>query len=177
MVEKARGPGRPTSPGGAKLAPLSMRTTKEIRAKLDDAAAQSGRSLAQEVERIIEGHFADEDKNAAAFGDEQTYRLMLLFANVAQMVQFGANKPWYEDKAATQQAANIWLGVLEQLKTEDRKPGKGGGVKFGDIPHIRNPLVRKIMHSVVEEHRPTESVDSPPAKRSSPSKQPRKPDS
>ena len=89
--------GRTLSPGGAKLSPLNMRTTKEIRAKLEGAAAESGRSLSQQVERIIEGHFTHEAENASAFGDEQTYRLMLVFANVGHMLAMGANKPWYGD--------------------------------------------------------------------------------
>jgi hypothetical protein len=37
-----------------------MRTTKELRERLGRAAAESGRSLAQEVEHIVEWHFNTE---------------------------------------------------------------------------------------------------------------------
>lgn len=43
---------RPEGPG--KRYPLSMRTTIEVRQKLEQAAAASGRSLAQEVEYLVE---------------------------------------------------------------------------------------------------------------------------
>ena len=42
---------------GGKRFPLNMRTTKELRERLERAAAESGRSLAQEVENIVEWHF------------------------------------------------------------------------------------------------------------------------
>ena len=42
---------------GGKRYPLNMRTTKELRERLERAAAESGRSLAQEVENIVEWHF------------------------------------------------------------------------------------------------------------------------
>jgi len=37
--------------------PLSLRTTKELRQKLEKAAAQSGKSLAQEIEARLEQSF------------------------------------------------------------------------------------------------------------------------
>jgi hypothetical protein len=48
--------------GTAKRYPLNMRTTKEIRERLEGAAAKSGRSLAQEVEYRLERSFAKEDE-------------------------------------------------------------------------------------------------------------------
>jgi hypothetical protein len=41
--------------------PLNMRTTKEMREKLERAAAQSGRSLVQEVEHRLERSFDREE--------------------------------------------------------------------------------------------------------------------
>ena len=47
--------GRPPLPAGrAKRAPLSFRTTAEVRSKMDRAASESGRSLAQEIEYRLE---------------------------------------------------------------------------------------------------------------------------
>lgn len=42
---------------GGKRYPLGMRTTKEIRERLESAASESGRSLAQEVEYRLERSF------------------------------------------------------------------------------------------------------------------------
>jgi hypothetical protein len=44
-----------------KRAPLSMRTTGTLRARLEAAASVSGRSLAAEVEARLEGSFGIED--------------------------------------------------------------------------------------------------------------------
>ena len=44
--------------GKGRRYPLNMRTTKEIRENMEKAAAKSGRSLAGEVEHIIECHFS-----------------------------------------------------------------------------------------------------------------------
>jgi hypothetical protein len=41
--------------------PLNMRSTKELREQLERAAAQSGRSLVQEVEHRLERSFRDEN--------------------------------------------------------------------------------------------------------------------
>ena len=43
--------------GAGKRVPLNMRTTQDLRSKLDAAAAASGRSLAQEVELRLERSF------------------------------------------------------------------------------------------------------------------------
>ena len=49
-----------TISGDAKRHPLNMRTTAEMREKLEAAAVASGRSLAQEVEYRLNASFADE---------------------------------------------------------------------------------------------------------------------
>ena len=65
-----RKPGRPTeTPGDAKRHPLNMRTTKALRDSLEEAAADSGRSLAQEVEYRLERSFLMDD--VKAWLDEQ----------------------------------------------------------------------------------------------------------
>ena len=62
MPKLAR-PGRPSKAGKratGKRYPLNMRTTAAIRERLVEAAAQSGRSLAQEVEARLERSFRDQ---------------------------------------------------------------------------------------------------------------------
>ncbi len=54
-------------PGEGKRTPLNMRTTRELRERLEREAADSGRSLAQEVEFRLERSFMiDEMKQAIA---------------------------------------------------------------------------------------------------------------
>src|SRR5262249_45475195 len=49
-----------SKPGKGKRHPLNMRTTKEVRELLERAAAESGRSLVQEVEHRLETSFRDD---------------------------------------------------------------------------------------------------------------------
>ena len=59
--------------GSGKRVSLNMRTTKETREMLESAAAQSGRSLVQEVERRVEDSFTREE----SFGEwVDLYRLV-----------------------------------------------------------------------------------------------------
>lgn len=50
MPNAKRGRGRPREGADLKTAPLSVRTSPALRHRIDEARAQSGRSLAQEVE-------------------------------------------------------------------------------------------------------------------------------
>jgi hypothetical protein len=51
---------RKKAPEESKRFPLNMRTTKEMRKRLEDGAARSGRSLIQEVEGRLEDSFKDD---------------------------------------------------------------------------------------------------------------------
>lgn len=60
MTQK-RKRGRPKkSDDSAKRYPLGMRTTREIRKKIEKAAKASGRSLSAEVEFIINSYFQEQ---------------------------------------------------------------------------------------------------------------------
>jgi hypothetical protein len=65
---------------------MSWRMTPESKAKLDTAAAQSGKSLGQELEQRLEASFQDErrlgDALDLAFGEQLSALLMLLAATM-----------------------------------------------------------------------------------------------
>lgn len=56
---------RRTIAGTGKKLPMNMRTTAELRGKIERAAGQSGRSLVQEVEHRVERSFYNDDVVAA----------------------------------------------------------------------------------------------------------------
>jgi hypothetical protein len=62
------------SDGEGKRYPLSMRTTFELRRKLEQAAKRSGLSLAQELERRLEYSFSAEKNHADALQAEYEMR-------------------------------------------------------------------------------------------------------
>jgi hypothetical protein len=61
---------------GGKRYPLNMRTTKEVRDQLERAAAESGRSLAQEVEFRIARSFDRKATVLEAFGSGENAQLV-----------------------------------------------------------------------------------------------------
>jgi hypothetical protein len=76
--------GRPPLPAGrAKRYPISMRTTKELKERLEQASRGTGRSIAQEVEFRLEQY----DATRAMFGREAIFRLMVVLAQVLTAVE------------------------------------------------------------------------------------------
>ena len=80
--------------------PLNMRTTRELREKLEKNAANSGRSLAQEVEYRLEQSFRDEE----ALGGRQLHALFGLLGNAAALIEEQTGKSCFEH-------FSIWLAV------------------------------------------------------------------
>lgn len=74
-------------PGEGKRTPLNMRTTRELRERLEREAADSGRSLVQEVEFRLERSFRDEDALIKAFGGRRTYDVLRVMGSVASQIQ------------------------------------------------------------------------------------------
>ncbi len=58
----------------------STRITPETRAQLEEAAAQTGRSLAQEIEFRLEKSFLTDDAKFAEFGGKEKFSLCRFFA-------------------------------------------------------------------------------------------------
>src|SRR5262245_18075923 len=70
-----------------KRVPLNMRTTQEMREKVERAAAQSGLSLVQEVERRLEKSFRDEEVLIGGIGGpsaEPFVRPVVYFLDIMQ---------------------------------------------------------------------------------------------
>ena len=92
-------------PGQGKRVPLNMRTTQEVRDRLERDAADSGRSLVQEVEAHLERSFQEED----ALGGRQLRSMFGLLANAAVLIQEQTGKSCFEDW-------DTWIAVNEAWK-------------------------------------------------------------
>lgn len=93
LMERNKG-GRPAkSDEEAKRFPLSLRTTKELREQLEDAASYSGRSLAQEVEHRLGASFQKE----ASATTRQTGMLLDAINIIASVIEAQTGKHWHED--------------------------------------------------------------------------------
>jgi Arc-like DNA binding domain len=97
--------------GGGKRHPLNMRTTKEIRDRLEAAAVANGRSLAQEVEARLERSFAEE----SGFGGPEMRRVAYLMAAAfatAGTLSASGKPGWVRDRDAYRAGL---IGVLDAL--------------------------------------------------------------
>ena len=69
--------------GITKTAPLSMRTTPELREKIESAAKKSGRSLVQEVEYRVIQSFQVESIDRAVFAAVSKHIAVLRYLDAA----------------------------------------------------------------------------------------------
>ena len=95
-------------PGEGKRVPLNMRTTRKLRGYLEEGAAASGRSLAQEVEhRLWQSKEGDE-----AFGGRQLYGLLRLLVGVAEIIQARAGKSASDDWKTGLAVRHAWKRLI-----------------------------------------------------------------
>ncbi len=96
-------------PGEGKRVPLNMRTTRETREKLEKSAAESGRSLAQEVEYRLERSFADEPQSVSASAITRLLNTAMFMVEQ----QTGKDATDYETYVAVKAAIT---GILDSLQ-------------------------------------------------------------
>lgn len=83
-----------------KLRPLNIRTTAEIRQRLEEAARRSGRSLTQEVERRFERSFDREDE----LGDPRA-------AEIAHWI-FAIGRRYFPDWTTNRKSFNKFVALI-----------------------------------------------------------------
>jgi hypothetical protein len=110
---------------GGKIVPLSMRTTAEIRRRMERAAEANGRSLASEVEDRLISSFNQDDIREAMFGGPELIDLFKMLAAAADIVERRMGKSWtadYETFIAVKAAwKKILNGMQPDLSAEDRR--------------------------------------------------------
>lgn len=120
MPPRARKTSKREMSSGKRFA-LNMRTTAELRRKLEEAARVAGRSLTQETEYRLERSFEVDKHISDMFGDRRTFALMQLMAQAIQ-ISLGKNPTsfWLEDPRQFEMSVAAAAGVLEAV----RPPGK-----------------------------------------------------
>lgn len=118
-----RGP-EPKSKHGGKTQVLSTRIMPDIRARLDEAAKESGRPLSEEIARRLRRTFEEDERIADNFGDRQTYMLMQAIALAIRWQSgFPATRPmvhWLSEPGLFDQAVETINRMLEAI----RPPGE-----------------------------------------------------
>jgi hypothetical protein len=122
----------------------STRITPELRVKIDGAAEQSERSLAQEIEFRLEQSFAEEKSQAvisdeelrglyAQFGKLETFMVARLLANAIHTIEVVTGKNWMDDPEAHRQTQEACKTILDSFRPPDGKGPIGVDVAFEGI--------------------------------------------
>ena len=130
---------------------MSFRVTPEFKAKLDQIARKSGRSLAQEIEFRLERSLDEERHLADALElvfDQRTAGLMLAIGCVVK--EADERRDWLSDPEAFRvvaQCIKIWLEALDPAgnpKTWARLR-KALEVDTGKIPELSAAIVAAVL--------------------------------
>jgi hypothetical protein len=100
-VEKMPPKSKRVLPG--KRYPLNMRTTKELRDKIEEAATASGRSLVQEVEFRLEKSFQED----AAYGGPHLSAVFRLLVDHKALIEAKAGVGWKESDRVRDEIAQV----------------------------------------------------------------------
>jgi TraY domain len=108
----ARPRGRPPLPQAeGKRHALALRVTAERRNALEEAAAQSGRSLSQEIEFRLEQSFHEE----ASYGGREMAGLFRMMAGAAAFIsERRGGKAWSSDWETFQAVRTAWRELINQ---------------------------------------------------------------
>ena len=135
MVKKADRPkmGRPPLPPEKRKRPsMGFRPTVELRGRLEKAAAASGLSMTQEVERRLERSFRDEDR----LGGPVVFRLATLFGITKQLVEEATEKEFKSDQYTFDQVVESWMAILMKLRPAEHS----------QIDLLSDPVIEKELY-------------------------------
>ena len=97
--------GRPALPAAErKLSSMGFRPTPALRADLERAAEDNGRSVSQEIQSRLERSFLDE----GALGGPELYELFRILAGTAKLVEARTQKRWFDDWKTALAVQTAW---------------------------------------------------------------------
>jgi hypothetical protein len=123
----------------------STRITPELRAKLDAAAEQSERSLAQEVEFRLERTFMTDEGRYLEFGDADTFQFCRLLAQMADMMTATNGKRWKDHPGWFMYVVGAWTEIVK------RRAGMGPDPELSPGLELFGKLVRPNFDKSMEE--------------------------
>ena len=136
-------------PGEGKRVPLNMRTTRELRGDIERAAADSGRSLVQEVEHRLKQSFSDPDARLQGFGSEDRLKLLRALSLAVDMVEATTGKDIFSDAETAEVGYKAMTGLLDGFFS-----ARPGGPRDTVTPTkgqkmiIRDPLARSLDQNI-----------------------------
>ena len=114
MADTRRRPGpKPRGPFQNKRLTLTTRITEDLRKKLEAAAADSGRSLSQEIELRLQASLTGDQTLADALGGKRAAALLLALAAEARL--WGDGERWLDDYSAFNTVRAQWDQLLDRV--------------------------------------------------------------
>jgi hypothetical protein len=132
--------------------PLNMRTTKELRDRVDEAAMASGRSLVQEVEFRLENSFREDD----LYGGPHLSALFRLLAARKALAEAKEGASWTESDRVRNEIAQAFAELLVKelprfhsvtIETVDQHGGISGVTSYAsdEARERDNPGIAEIL--------------------------------
>ena len=111
-------------PGKGKRVPLNMRTTREVRERLEKNAADSGRSLTQEVEYHLARSLGRDEMMAETWGGSAAMQVWLTCASAAKTLSAKADADWLDDTQTFAQVKSATELLFDIFGPEGRVPAR-----------------------------------------------------
>ena len=111
-------------PGEGKRVPLNMRTTRGLREKLEKAAAESGRSLAQEVENQLERSLLHDDYLTIMAPDQAGARFVQGVLSAKSIIDHVSGCSIFDDQETYEAFAASVVAILDHNKPPRRSLAK-----------------------------------------------------
>ena len=151
-------------PGKGKRFPLNMRTTRELREKFEKSAAESGRSLVQEVEYRMERSFLDEEARDRELGGRELHSLFLMMGATAQIIEERRGQSCTTDFDTFVAVKASWLQLMSNFSPRPQRDGKGsqliGGLSLDfELPPAPTPPAYPMPRNMLRLHSDTPLSD------------------
>ncbi len=149
----------PLPPGERRGASMGFRPTPQIRAKLEQAAHENGRSMSQEVEARLEASFLDEEARNREMGGKELQALFRLLGAAAEIIEARTGRNWSEDWETGIAVFSAWQRLLV-----DAMPKTPAAVQktIQDFPGVTETLSDPdlvLVQKLIEGHPGAEMTD------------------
>lgn len=139
---------KPLPPGEGKRLPVSFRTTRELRDRLDKACDVSGRSLAQEVEhRMDQSFLVDDSFQFLASTDAKAAAVFRTALHAKAMIEELMGSSVWEDLEAH---SAFSVAMAEILDANQPEPSKGYGRRLAAYERAKEKTLRDWRRKVGE---------------------------
>lgn len=142
MTDKRRG--RPALPEAERRQQIGVRTAPSLKADLERAAAENGRSVAQEAElRLVQSFEAERQA-----GGRETARLLSMLANEIALIEMRTRKAWHRDLTTWAAVAEMFSkGPLRRLRPDRYNDDEVVGEAWSALWKVRQqkePLLNEL---------------------------------